>query len=225
MGYVLRCRPTGRCRTRSDTCSTVPSGDRRMRCAGTTPASAIRRRVDLGQFRIVPRISNTDLVVIAFIGRRQKRAFPPPIRNAAAPIPVAPHVLPEHAMVSVSAAVAHELDGWRNAKLDRRPFQRDPRSRLRRHGRERYDAQCHKDRAQFSLQQEGLWGKSRARRGCSSPKLANGRAGSWRSRFELTAPGLCPIDRAYAGGDVASAQTQKQGSLFRHAGLDPRLSG
>jgi len=51
MGYVIRCRPTGRCRTRSDTCSTVPSGDRRMRCAATTPASAIRRRVDLGQFR------------------------------------------------------------------------------------------------------------------------------------------------------------------------------
>jgi hypothetical protein len=38
------CRPTGFCRTRSDTCSSARSGDRRTRCDPTTPASAIRRR-------------------------------------------------------------------------------------------------------------------------------------------------------------------------------------
>jgi hypothetical protein len=44
--WVMRsgCRPTGSCRTRSDTCSSVQSGDHRTRCAVTTPASAIRRR-------------------------------------------------------------------------------------------------------------------------------------------------------------------------------------
>src|SRR6516162_4179597 len=37
-------RPTGSCRTRSDICSSARSGDRRTRCAATTPASAIRHR-------------------------------------------------------------------------------------------------------------------------------------------------------------------------------------
>ena len=37
------CRPTGSCSTRSDTCCGARSGDRRMRYAGTLPASAIRR--------------------------------------------------------------------------------------------------------------------------------------------------------------------------------------
>jgi len=58
-------------------------------------------------------------LVVAFIGWRQKRAFTPPIRNAAAPIPAAPPVLPEHPMIGVSAAVADKLGGRRNAKLNR----------------------------------------------------------------------------------------------------------
>jgi hypothetical protein len=38
------CRPTGSCRTGSDTYSSALSGARRTRCAATTPASAIGRR-------------------------------------------------------------------------------------------------------------------------------------------------------------------------------------
>ena len=42
-GYAIRLPTNPSCKARSDTCSRVPSVDRRLRCAGTTPASPIRR--------------------------------------------------------------------------------------------------------------------------------------------------------------------------------------
>jgi hypothetical protein len=39
-------------------------------------------------------------------------------RNAVAPVPIAPMIPPVVAMPTVSAALGHQLDGWRAAKLD-----------------------------------------------------------------------------------------------------------
>src|SRR5271166_4472376 len=57
--WVMRsgCRPTGSCRTRSGTCSSGRSGDRRMRYAASTPASAIRRRAGRNPAGWWPRLS------------------------------------------------------------------------------------------------------------------------------------------------------------------------
>jgi Transposase DDE domain group 1 len=56
MGYASICRPTGSCRTRSATSSSVRSVDRRRRCAGTIPASATRQAATSGgQGRVAPR--------------------------------------------------------------------------------------------------------------------------------------------------------------------------
>ena len=50
------CRPTESCRTRSDTCSSTRSGDRRTRCGATSPASDIRRRVWRKPRRVVAKV-------------------------------------------------------------------------------------------------------------------------------------------------------------------------
>jgi hypothetical protein len=49
------CQPIGFCRTRSDTCPSARSGDRRRRCAATTPASATRHRAGKGRAALWPR--------------------------------------------------------------------------------------------------------------------------------------------------------------------------
>ncbi len=60
------CRPIGSFRRRSDTCSRVPSVDRRLRCAATTPASLIRRRAGRNLAGWWPRSSD---ILVSFVPR------------------------------------------------------------------------------------------------------------------------------------------------------------
>ena len=50
------CRPTPSCRARSDTCSSVRSGDRRRKYAASSPASAIGRRAGIKPRHVVAKV-------------------------------------------------------------------------------------------------------------------------------------------------------------------------
>ena len=76
MGYAIRLPANSILQSKTDTCSSARLGDRRMSCAATSPASAIRRKVGRNPDGSWRRSSGTPMSFIAGRLHRQQSAQP-----------------------------------------------------------------------------------------------------------------------------------------------------